>query len=161
MINTLGLKQLSPRLRSFTVRSVCFLLKSFFLSFPSPKFPMCSADTPPTHIHTNTHSQRLCRLLTDVWRESRKILSQTKNRCLLVCTESVKNRRYACNNEKLARIPRHGIVLCIYSVCCGCRCVPRVGYRSVSIAPALLSMPFLVSKLAHGGMFNIRALYLI
>ena len=159
-IDTIGLKQISQRLRSFTVKSACFFFVFFFRSFffcyhsISPKFPLRSADTlrpppppppPPTHTHTNTHSQRSCRLLTDVWRESWKVLSQTNICRLLVCTESVQNRRYACDNENLARIPRHGTaqyrVPSIYSMCRGCRCVPRVGYRSVPLAPALPPPP--------------------
>ena len=94
-----------------------FFFGFFFYLFcchsPSPKFPLGSADTLPhthTHTHTNTHSQRSCRLLTDVWRESLKVLSQTKICRLLVCTVSVQNRQCACDNEKLARIPRHGTV---------------------------------------------------
>ena len=155
-IDTIGLKQISQRLRFFTVKSACFFfvfflnLFFFFVIIPPPlNFP-CAALTPPlpppppphTHTHTNTHSQRSCRLLTDVWRESQKVLSQTKICPLLVCSESVQNRRYSCDNEKLARIPRHGTaqyrVPSIYSMCRGCRCVPRVRYRSVPIAPALI-----------------------
>ena len=113
LINIIGLKQISQRLRSFTVKSVCFLLKSFLL-FPSPKFSLRSADTPPTHTHTYTDS---CRQPTDVWLENRKVLSQTKNCRLLVCTESVQNRRYACADEKLARIPRHSTAYCASIPC--------------------------------------------